>query len=80
MAPQMRPRTLFLMRMRGILRKEMLQIRRDPSSIALSLILPIVLLFIFGYGVSLDAENVPIAVVLDDNSPVARELASRFKG
>ena len=80
MEPQMTPRTLFLMRMRGILRKEMLQIRRDPSSIALALILPIVLLFIFGYGVSLDAENVPVAVVLDDNSPVAREVASRFKG
>ena len=65
----MTPRTLFFMRMRGILCKEVLQILRDPSSIALAIVLPLVLLFIFGYGVTLDAENVPIAVVLDDNCP-----------
>jgi len=69
---------LFLMRLRGFLRKEVLQIRRDPSSIALALVLPLALLYIFGNGVSLDAENVPIAIVLDDNSPTARELAARF--
>jgi len=74
----MTPRTLFFMRMRGILRKEALQILRDPSSIALAIVLPLVLLFIFGYGVSLDAENVPIAVVLDDNGPAAREVSARF--
>lgn len=70
----------FLMRMRGLLRKEALQIRRDPSSIALAVVLPIVLLFLFGYGVSLDAENVPIAVVTDDRGEAARELAARFEG
>ncbi len=69
---------LFFMRMRGFLRKEMLQIYRDPSSIALAIILPMVLLFIFGYGVSLDAEDVPLAVVLDDPGPEARDLSSRF--
>jgi ABC-2 type transport system permease protein len=66
------------MRMRGFLRKEMLQIYRDPSSIALAIFLPMVLLFIFGYGVSLDAEDVPLAVVLDDPGPEARDLAARF--
>ena len=69
---------LFLMRLKGILHKEVLQILRDPSSIALAIVLPLVLLFIFGYGLSLDAENVPIAVVLNDNGPEARELAARF--
>lgn len=73
-------RKLFLMRMRGILRKEILQIRRDPSSIILSLILPMALLFLFGYGVSLDAENVPLAIVLKDNGDAARQLAARFEG
>lgn len=75
----MTPRALFFMRMRGILRKEVLQILRDPSSIALAIVLPLILLFIFGYGVTLDAENVPVAVVLDDNSPSAREVAARFE-
>ena len=50
----------FLMRLRGILKKEALQIIRDPSSIALALVMPMALLFIFGYGVTLDAENVPV--------------------
>ena len=76
----MSPFSLFLMRMRGLLKKEMFQIRRDPSSIALAIVLPMVLLFLFGYGVSLDAENVPLAVVLEDSSPQARELAARFSG
>jgi ABC-2 type transport system permease protein len=69
---------LFLMRMQGILRKEMLQILRDPSSIALAIVLPIALLFIFGYGVTLDAENVPIAIVNSDAGSAARDLAARF--
>jgi ABC-2 type transport system permease protein len=69
---------LFLMRMQGILRKEMLQILRDPSSIALAIVLPIALLFIFGYGVTLDAEDVPIAIVNGDGGSAARDLAARF--
>jgi ABC-type multidrug transport system permease subunit len=74
----MTPGDLFFMRLRGILRKEMLQILRDPSSIALAIVLPLVLLFIFGYGLSLDAENVPVAVVFQDNSTIARALGARF--
>lgn len=67
-----------LMRLRGFLRKEALQIRRDPSSIALALVMPVVLLFLFGFGVSLDVKDVPIAIVLDDRGSDARELAERF--
>ena len=71
--------SLFFMRMRGILRKEMLQILRDPSSIALAVVLPIVLLFIFGYGVTLDAENIQIAIVNGDSGTASRDLAARFE-
>ncbi len=53
------------MRLKGLIRKESYQIIRDPSSIAIAFVLPIVLLLIFGYGVSLDAEYVPIAVVVE---------------
>ncbi len=49
----------FLMRLFGVLRKETLQILRDPSSIILALVMPLALLIIFGYGVSLDAEHIP---------------------
>ena len=53
------------MRLRGLLRKEFLQIRRDPSSIAIAFVMPIVLLVLFGYGVSLDAEHIPVALVVE---------------
>ncbi len=46
-------------------RKEFLQILRDPSSIAIAFLMPVVLLLLFGYGVSLDSEHVPVALVVD---------------
>ena len=54
-----------LMRLRGLVRKEFLQVVRDPSSIGIAFLMPVVLLLLFGYGVSLDAEHVPIAVVVE---------------
>lgn len=67
-------------RLLGFLRKELLQIRRDPSSIALALVMPVVLILLFGYGVSLDAEDVPVAVVLEDGGSAGRELYARLAG
>lgn len=52
-------------RLRALVRKEFLQIWRDPSSIAIALLMPVILLFLFGYGVSLDAKHVAIAVVAE---------------
>lgn len=70
--------TRFFMRLFGVLRKETLQILRDPSSIILALVMPMVLLIIFGYGVSLDAEHVPMVLVNHDKGPMSRELEARF--
>ena len=67
------------MRLSGFLKKETIQIIRDPSSLLLGIVMPVVLLLIFGYGVSLDPKNVPVAMVLEDSGPEARELAARFK-
>ncbi|MDA8165634.1 MAG: ABC transporter permease [Desulfobacteraceae bacterium] len=53
------------MRLKGLVRKEALQILRDPSSIGIAFVLPLILLLIFGYGVSLDATHVPLAVVVE---------------
>jgi ABC-2 type transport system permease protein len=61
-------------RLRGLMRKEAFQIVRDPSSIAIAFVLPVVLLFLFGYGVSLDARSVPLAVVVQDRSPPATDF------
>lgn len=68
----------LLVRMRGLLRKESLQVVRDPSAIAIALIMPVVLLLLFGYGISLDARDVPVAIVADDLGPEAMEFAARL--
>ena len=52
-------------RLRALIRKEFLQILRDPSAIAIAFFMPVFLLLLFGYGVSLDARHVPLAVVVD---------------
>jgi ABC-2 type transport system permease protein len=66
-------------RLRALVLKEARQVVRDPSSIAIGIVLPLLLILLFGYGLSLDVRNVPVAVVLEDSSPSARELAARFQ-
>ncbi len=67
-----------IMRLRGMLRKEALQILRDPSSIAIAFVLPVLLLFIFGYGVSLDARNVPVGLVVESPDALTQSLVAAF--
>lgn len=66
------------MRLGGLIRKEWLQVRRDPSSLAIALVLPLVLLFIFGYGISLDARNITLAVVVEQPGTQAEAFAASF--
>ena len=61
-------------RLLALMKKETLQVRRDPSCILIAFVLPLILLFIFGYGLSLDLEGVKVAVVLEDTSPTAQSL------
>jgi len=67
------------MRLFGLIRKEMWQIIRDPSSIAIAFIMPAVLLFLFGYGVSLDAKNIPIGIVIEQPDLTTHSLAESFE-
>ncbi|MBE1237795.1 ABC transporter permease [Phaeovibrio sulfidiphilus] len=69
-----------LRRIRALVRKETRQILRDPSSILIAFILPILLLFLFGYGVSLDTKNVRVGLVVESPSPVTASLAGAFRG
>jgi ABC-2 type transport system permease protein len=62
------------------LQKESKQILRDPSTILIAFVLPLLMLFIFGYGVSLDANKIPIGIVLEDTANEARSLANAFLG
>ncbi|HMA12576.1 MAG TPA: ABC transporter permease [Steroidobacteraceae bacterium] len=67
------------MRLRGLMRKEFLQIVRDPSSIAIAFLMPLVLLLLFGYGVSLDSENVPVALVVEQPSADTASFTAAFQ-
>lgn len=68
-----------LRRLTGLVRKEFWQIIRDPSSIAIAFVLPIILLLIFGYGVSLDATEVPLALVVEQPSPQTMSFTAAFE-
>lgn len=68
------------MRLRGLVRKEFLQIVRDPSSIAIAFLMPIFLLVLFGYGVSLDADHVPVAVVAEAPSRDSADFLAALQG
>ena len=79
-----KPMSLFqqpakMRRIGSLVRKETRQIIRDPSSIAIGIVLPVVLILLFGYGLSLDVTHVPVAVVLEDPSPAAADLAASFQ-
>ncbi|MDD5579926.1 MAG: ABC transporter permease [Methylobacter sp.] len=67
-------------RLRALCRKETLQILRDPSSNIIAFVLPVVLLFIFGYGINLDSTALRIGLVLEDTSPEARHFADNLYG
>lgn len=68
-----------LMRLRGMVRKESLQILRDPSSIAIAFVMPVALLLLFGYGVSLDAQHIPLAMVIERPDANSASFAAAFQ-
>ena len=67
-------------RLKALCWKETLQIIRDPSSIIIAIILPVVLLLIFGFGVNLDTNRLRIGIVLEDNGMHAQRFAAAVIG
>ncbi|MCL6481843.1 MAG: ABC transporter permease [Firmicutes bacterium] len=66
-------------RVGAMARKEVIQIYRDVRSLIIVLVMPVVLTFLFGYGVSLDLKRVPLAVYDREGSPASRDLLHRFR-
>ena len=62
----------------GLLRKEFVQIVRDPSSIAIALVMPVVLLVLIGFGISLDARDVRFGLVDENRSVESAGLYQSF--
>jgi len=64
----------------GLIVKESLQIVRDPSSILIAFVLPITLLLLFAYGVSLDISRTHIGIAMEKVTPEANDFLKAFTG
>lgn len=66
-------------RLKAIFIKESLQIIRDPSALIIALILPLMLLFLMGYAISLDSKNIPLGIVVEKTSKHTTSLVKAFE-
>lgn len=66
------------LRIKAVARKELIQIRRDPLSLAMAFAMPVLLLVIFGYAITLDVNNLTTIVYDLDKSSMSRELISEL--
>ncbi|MBI4183463.1 MAG: ABC transporter permease [Proteobacteria bacterium] len=78
--PAREARLAGLRRLRGLMRKEAVQIVRDPSSIIIAFVLPALLLFLFGFAVTLDARNLGVAVVVESPTEETASFTAFFQG
>ncbi|MBZ0090354.1 MAG: ABC transporter permease, partial [Thermoanaerobaculia bacterium] len=69
-----------LSRLWAVARKELLHILRDPRSLAMGIAIPMLLLVLFGYALTLDVDDVPLVVWDQSGTPASRELVSGFQG
>jgi ABC-2 type transport system permease protein len=67
-------------RLRAVLRKEFLHIRRDPRSLTLALALPLTMILLFGYALTLDVDRIPTLIYDQNKTPESRELIDQFRG
>jgi ABC-2 type transport system permease protein len=66
-------------RLRSLIRKEFIQILRDPRTLYITFAIPVVQLFLLGYTATTDVRNVPLAVFDQDRSPQARQLLDAYR-
>lgn len=66
-------------RLFSLIRKEFIQIGRDPRTLILTLIIPIMQLFLLGYAATNDVRNVPLVVYDQDRGPAARQLLDAYR-
>lgn len=68
----------MLRRIKAIAWKEWIHIIRDFRTLYLALILPMIMILLFGYAINLDIDRIPIGIADQDGSPSSRELVSRI--
>ena len=67
-----------LLRVKAIAKKELIQIWRDPFSLAMAFLMPVILLFIYGYAITFDIDKIPTVVFDMDKSSMSREFVNQF--
>ncbi len=67
-------------RIKAVAKKEFIHVFRDPRSLGMGIAIPMLLLFLFGYALTLDVDKVPLVVWDQSGTPASRELVSRFAG
>ncbi|MCX8036735.1 MAG: ABC transporter permease, partial [Candidatus Sumerlaeia bacterium] len=67
-------------RTRAMARKECLHVLRDYRSLLLALVLPLFMLLLFGYALTLDVDRIATAVYDMDRTPQSRDLIERLRG
>jgi len=67
-----------LNRLRGIIKKEIIEIMRDKRTLGLLIFFPSFLLFLFGFALNYDIKNIDFAVLDYDNSAISRQLIEKF--
>jgi ABC-2 type transport system permease protein len=70
---------MSLSRLRSLIRKEFLQIRRDPRTLILVIVIPIMQMFLLGYSATNDVRNVPLVILDQDRGPQARALLDAYR-
>jgi len=66
-------------RLISLIRKEFIQIIRDPRTMGLIILIPIIQLFLLGYSATSDVRNIPLVVFDQDRSPASRELLDAYR-
>ncbi len=69
----------FFRRMRILLLKEVRQLLRDPFSLAIGIAMPMVLLLLFGYGMSLDLKNAKLGIVTPERTATTDKVLAAFR-
>ncbi len=67
-------------RVAAVARKEFLHVLRDFRSLGMALLIPVMMLLLFGFALTLDVNNVPMAVWDQSGTPRSRDFVSRFGG
>lgn len=66
-------------RILAVMRKEVIQISRDPLSLLIIFAMPLVQLVLYGYGVNLDVKQIPLCVYDQDGTQFSQDLLKHFQ-